>query len=149
MNSHLKSVLYDIPLLAGIDESGYELLARGVHESSLPPGHVIIQEGDAGKHLFLLRRGKVRVYRTGGKGEVELMTLSTPRFFGEMSILEEMPRSASVQAVTPVDLLILPRVHFEMLAEQLPAQYARVVTNVARDLSARLRQLGDEYSRQH
>ena len=77
------------------------------------------------------------------------MSLSAPRFFGEMSILEEMPRSASVQAVTPVDLLILPRVHFEMLAEQLPAQYARVVTNVARDLSARLRQLGDEYSRQH
>jgi CRP-like cAMP-binding protein len=149
MNTHLKSALYDIPLLAGIEDSAYELLAAGIRESNLPAGHVIIREGDAGKTLFLLRQGRVRTYRTSGQGEVDLMTLSAPSFFGEMSILEEMPRSASVQAVTSVSLLLLPRTYFEMLAEKFPAQYARVVTNVARDLSARLRFLGDEYARRH
>ena len=149
MNQPLKSALYDFPLLAGIEDVAYGLLASGIRESELPAGHVIIREGDAGKNLFLLRQGRVRIYRTSGAGEVDLMTLSAPSFFGEMSILEEMPRSASVQAATPVSLLILPRLYFEMLAEQLPVQYARVVTNVARDLSARLRLLGDEFARRH
>jgi CRP/FNR family cyclic AMP-dependent transcriptional regulator len=149
MNPHLKSALYDIPLLAGIEDSGYELLAEGIRESNLPAGHVIIREGDAGNYLFMLRKGRVRIFRTSGRGEVELMTLSAPSFFGEMSILEAMPRSASVQAATPVDLLILPRAYFEMLADKFPIQYSRVATNVARDLSARLRLLGDEYARRH
>ncbi len=149
MNQHLKSALYDIPLLAGIEDAAYELLSEGIRESKLPAGHVIIREGDAGKNLYLLRVGRVRVFRTAGQGEVELMTLAAPSFFGEMSILEEMPRSASVQAVTPVAMLVLPRAYFEMLADQFPVQYARVATNVARDLSARLRYLGDEYARRH
>jgi hypothetical protein len=46
-------------------------------------------------------------------------------------------------------LLIVPRVWFLQLAEQHPAQFARVATNIARDLSARLRLLGDEFARQH
>lgn len=149
MSPPLNAALFDFPLLAGIESSGYELLSRGVSESVLPTGHVIIREGEAGKNLFLLRRGRVRIYRTRGRDEVDLMTLAAPSFFGEMSILEEMPRSASVQAVEPVTLLILPRVWFNQLAETHPAQYARVATNVARDLSARLRLLGDEFARQH
>ncbi len=149
MNQHLKSALYDIPLLMGIEESGYELLAEGIREASLPAGHVILREGDAGRNLFLLRQGRVRVFRTSGHGEVELMNLSAPSFFGEMSILEEMPRSASVQAISSVSLLILGRAYFEQLAERFPAQYSRVATNVARDLSARLRYLGDEFARRH
>jgi len=149
VSQSLNPALFDFPLLAGIEKSGYELLSRGVTESVLPAGHVVIREGEAGKSLFLLRRGRVRIFRTGAHGEVDLMTLAAPSFFGEMSILEEMPRSASVQAVEPVALLILSRVWFTQLAEQHPAQFARVATNIARDLSARLRLLGDEFARQH
>ena len=149
MNAHLKSVLYGVPLFAGMDDSGFAFLAAGAQESTLPAGHVIIREGDPGRQLFLLRRGQVRVFRASAQGEVELMRLSAPNSFGEMSILEELPRSASVQAVTAVDLVLVPRIRFELLASDLPAQYAVVAANMARDLSARLRLLGDEFARRH
>lgn len=149
MSQHLKNILYGIPLFGGLEDSGYELLARGARESALPPGHVIIREGEAGRQLFIIQRGDVQVFRRTDHGEVELNVLHEGTFFGEMSILEEMPRSASVRAVTEVLLVLLPRVQFELLSEQFPAQYANMVTNLARDLSFRLRRLGDEFARQH
>ena len=45
--------------------------------------------------------------------------------------------------------LLVPRIRFELLASDLPAQYAVVAANMARDLSARLRLLGDEFARRH
>lgn len=149
MSDSLKSALYGVRLFAGLEESGYALLALGAKESTLHAGHVVIREGDAGRHLFIIQRGTVRVYRDTAHGEVELNNLQDGTFFGEMSILEEMPRSASVQAMTEVSLVVLSRVHFELLSERYPAQFANMVTNLARDLSFRLRRLGDEFARQH
>ncbi len=149
MNGSLENTLYGVPLFAGLEESGYALLAAGARESKLRAGHVIIYEGEAGRHLFIIQRGTVRVYRDTQHGEVELNVLQNGNFFGEMSILEEMPRSASVQAMTEGTLVILSRVQFELLSERHPAQFANMVTNLARDLSFRLRRLGDEFARQH
>ena len=149
MSELLKSTLFGIRLFAGLEESGYALLASGAKESTVQAGHVIIREGEAGRHLFIIRHGRVRVFRNTPHGEVSLNTLQDGTFFGEMRILEEMPRSASVQAVTDVSLVILSRVQFELLSEQFPAQFANMVTNLARDLSFRLRLLGDEFARQH
>ena len=149
MSEPIQELLYGVPLFAGLDENGYALLASAVRETNLPAGHVIIREGQPGKQLFIIQRGTVEVYRETDHGEVELNRLREGTFFGEMSILEEAPRSASVRAVTEVSLVIVPRIHFELLFERFPAQYASMVTNLARDLSYRLRRLDDEYARQH
>jgi CRP/FNR family cyclic AMP-dependent transcriptional regulator len=149
MSDLISTTLYGVPLFAGLQESGHALLAAGARESTVRADHVIIREGEAGRHLFIIRRGTVRVYRDTPHGEVELNILKDGNFFGEMSVLEEMPRSASVQAVTEVSLVILSRVQFALLSEQYPAQFASMVTNLARDLSFRLRRLGDEFARQH
>lgn len=149
MSDLISTTLYGVPIFAGLQESGRAVLTSGARESTVSPGHVIIREGEAGRHLFIIRHGTVRVYRATPHGEVELNILKEGNFFGEMSILEEMPRSASVQAVTEVSLIILSRIQFELLSAQYPAQFAVMVTNLARDLSFRLRRLGDEFARQH
>ena len=149
MSTLLQSTLFGLPLFAGLEESGYALLAQGARQSTLRSGHVIIREGEAGRQLFVIQRGTVRVDRETPHGEVELNVLKEGTFFGEMSILEELPRSASVRAITDVSLVMVSRGQFELLSERFPAQFARMVTNLARDLSFRLRLLGDEFARQH
>lgn len=149
MNSAHLNALHGVALFSGIDEEGLRFLTTGIRESRLPAGAVVIREGDVGRQLFVLHRGSVRVHRAGAHGEVELTRLHAPNYFGEMSILEEMPRSATVEAIGKVELLILPRIQFELLGERMPVPYARLLTNLARDLSNRLRRLGDEFARHH
>jgi signal-transduction protein with cAMP-binding, CBS, and nucleotidyltransferase domain len=72
MSESLKSVLIGVPLFAGLEESGYDLLANGARVSSLASGHIIIQEGQAGRQLFIIRAGTVQVFRNTNHGEVVL-----------------------------------------------------------------------------
>jgi CRP-like cAMP-binding protein len=82
-------------------------------------------------------------------GEVELVTLGPKSFFGEMCILEAMPRSATVQAVAASRLFSLPAGAFHHLYKAMPAQYCILLLNIARDLSRRLRRLDEMFAARH
>ena len=91
----------------------------------------------------------------GGRGNIDSFrvladevaaTDEFKRYFGEMCVLERLPRSASVQAVTETHLVLLSYATFDILFEQMPLEHHRVLSNIARSLSARLRELGDEFA---
>ena len=141
-----KQLLYGVSPLIGISDEAFGLLASMAMESRVSPGHVIVHQGDLGTKLFIIARGEVRVLRQGRHGDVEVARMKEGDFFGEMCILEHLPRSASVQAVTETDLVLLSYAAFEVLFDKMPLEHHCVLGNIARTLSARLRELGDEFA---
>ena len=146
----MPAVFQSVPILAGLNDSALELLANRAKETMHPTGSCILNEGDSGNRFYVIRGGIVRVCKhTGTSDEVELARLGKGEFFGEMCILETLPRSASVLAVTDTALISLSSLDFLRLYEQMPAQYGILVLNLARDLSRRLRKLDDVFAGRH
>ena len=141
-----KQMLYGVSLLIGINDQAFGLLASMAAESRVSAGHVIVQQGDLGTKLFVIVRGEVRILLQGRHGDVEVARMKEGDFFGEMCVLERLPRSASVAAVTETHLVLLSYAAFDILFERMPLEHHRVLSNIARSLSARLRELGDEFA---
>jgi len=141
-----KQILYGVSLLIGISDQAFELLAKMAAESRVSAGHVIVHQGDLGTKMFIIVKGEVRVLRQSRHGDVEVARMKQGDFFGEMCVLERLPRSASVQAVTETHLVLLSYATFDILFEQMPLEHHRMLSNIARSLSARLRDLGDEFA---
>lgn len=70
-------------------------------------GDLIVREGDASRVMFIIQRGEAVVTKQVGDGEVELATLTRGSFFGEMSLLESLPRSATVRARGDTRVLVI------------------------------------------
>ncbi|MGE3313062.1 MAG: Crp/Fnr family transcriptional regulator [Limisphaerales bacterium] len=135
-----------LPLVAGLSTAGVQLLGQHVRESVIPAGHMVVREGDPGRHLFFIDRGLVRIFKEGRGKERELARLGEGGFFGEMGILIRDGRSASVQAMAETKLLVMGYVAFEILADHQPLDYARLLENLARELVKRLRELDDRFT---
>ncbi|PYI82682.1 MAG: cyclic nucleotide-binding protein [Verrucomicrobia bacterium] len=139
-----------IPIFEGLDKEILDYLWKQVEKMEVPAGTVIVREGEPGNRLFLMGSGFVRVCkRFDQPDEVELAGLTEGDFFGEMCILETLPRAATVQAVTEATLYSMSSALFFNLQENYPAQYTILVLNIARDLSRRLRALDERFTALH
>jgi CRP/FNR family transcriptional regulator, cyclic AMP receptor protein len=139
-----------VPILAGLNEAALELLAGRARDSTFAAGALVVGEGETGNRFFVILSGEVRVCkRLGRPGEVELARLARGEFFGEMCILETLPRSASVVALTEARLASLSSMDFLQLYNRMPDQYGILVLNLARDLSRRLRRLDEAFAARH
>lgn len=142
--------LQNVPIFAGLNEAALNLLWERAKEIKMPAGDVVVREGEAGNRLFVVGEGQVRVCKHFGQpGEVELAQLAPRNFFGEMCILETLPRSATVQAITDATLYSLNSLAFYHLYEAMPAQHSILVLNIARDVSRRLRRLDEVFAARH
>ena len=79
------------------------------------PGEAVFSEGDPGKGLFIVLDGEIEVVRDTGQGPQRIVTFGPGTAFGELALIDDLPRSASALATTPTRLLILYRSHFEDL----------------------------------
>jgi len=146
----MRAMLQNVPILAGLDEAALTMLWERAVESKAPAGGVIVREGETGNRFFLVAHGTVRVCRGFGQpGEVELAKLAARDFFGEMCILETLPRSATVQAIDETTLFSLTAMTFYHLYQAMPSQYSILLLNIARDLSRRLRHLDEVFAARH
>jgi CRP-like cAMP-binding protein len=144
------AALQNVPIFAGLNEAALNLLWDRAKEVKAPAGEVVVREGETGNRLFVVGKGQVRVCKHFGQvGEVELAKLAPGNFFGEMCILETLPRSATVQAITDATLYTLTSLSFYHLYEQMPAQHSILVLNIARDISRRLRHLDEAFAARH
>lgn len=115
-----------------------------------PKGEAIIQEGEAGDSLFIIVEGAVAISQTltlklsrddYGEREKTLTTLKAEDyiFFGEMSLLEEDVRTATVTAATDCRLMVIKKEDFERLGDEDPDLGYKIVRSIARVISTRLR----------
>jgi CRP-like cAMP-binding protein len=98
-------------------------VSRAMRERTLKRGHILLREGDPGEEMYLVRRGVVVVSKAvTGPVEQVLARMGPGDFFGEMSLFDREPRSATIQAEpeSDVELLVLDRASLETLIEANP-----------------------------
>lgn len=128
--------LATVPLLSRLDTAEIEHLAEVTREKMYPKGSVILFEDDPGDSLFIVHSGRVKVVLVGEDGrEVILGVLGVGEYFGELSLIDNQPRSAHVIAMEDASLLVLRRDDFQRRVEASPG----VAWSMLLELSRRLR----------
>jgi glucose-6-phosphate 1-dehydrogenase len=112
-----RSVLEKVPLFQCGDQVFLQNLAMMLRSVVADSGDVIIHKGDPGAEMYFLCRGRVEVQDAAGK---VLNTLGEGDFFGEMALLTDQPRAATVRAVEPCDLFVLDKTDFTRVAKEHP-----------------------------
>lgn len=126
----LQQQLASIPLLAGLRDRTRRRLAEIGKRRTYAAEEPIVKEGSTGTALYVVLSGRARVERGGET----LGQMGAGDFFGELALIEEHPRSASVIAVEPTDCLLFPAWEFTALLEEHP----EVAVPIMRALIARL-----------
>ena len=90
--------------------------SSGVHRSHYEAGQTIFRQGELGRSFYIILNGEVQVVRHEDGEDREIATLGAGEFFGEMSLLQGVRRTASIRALTSVDLLAMTRSDFTALA---------------------------------
>ena len=112
----LEQQLATVPLLAGLDGRIRRRLAETGKRRTYGPEDEIVREGSNGTALYIVLRGEGRVER-GGE---QLGTVGAGDFFGELALIEEHPRSASIIATTETECLLFPAWEFTALLQEHP-----------------------------
>ncbi len=124
-----------VPLFETISEADLRPLAEAAYGRRYEKGEVICEKDGPGDALYLIRSGRVRVYTTDEQGhEVTLHIYGPGSFFGELALLDGLPRSASVAAQERSDILVLPRQAFLTCLEAHPRILLEIITAITRRL---------------
>ncbi len=123
-----------------MEESELRFLAEHLQREHYTPGQRIVEENMAGKGLYLIVGGEVKVIKERQDADSLILAVLRPGdFFGEMSLFDGGPHSAPVIAGTDTELLILERDDFLKLMETDPIASLKITVRVAKVLSFRLR----------
>ena len=135
--------LSTVPLFAGIDPAELAQLSEVTREKQYPKGSVIVFEDDPGDALFIVREGRVKVVLVSEDGrEVILGVLGVGEHFGELSLIDEGPRSAHVIAMEDATLLVLRRDDFKRRVEVTPQLAWALLVELSRRLRRADGQIG-------
>jgi CRP-like cAMP-binding protein len=132
--------LCDIGVFGGLGDDTLCGFARGLALEEIGAGAVVFREGDSGREMYVILEGEIEVLRRSKRGhETRVAILGPGDWFGEMSILDVLPRSATTRALAPTRLLKVTAHDLDSLYRRDMKAYALFVLNVAREMSRRLR----------
>jgi len=120
-------LLKRVPLFAGCSKKELEGIARIADEIDFKPGKTLITEGSPGREFFVLAEGTAEITRKGRK----IDTAGPGDFFGEMALLADQPRNATVTTTSPVDALVVSARSFRALIEDSPLIALKIMRAVA------------------
>jgi cAMP-dependent protein kinase regulator len=111
----------ELPLFSSLAPDKLESLLGAFEVRECDSGQSFVEQGTEGREAFVLARGALEVVRTSGEREVSLAALGPGAIFGEMALVSDAPRAASVRAVEPSLALVISRPVLEQLAAHEPA----------------------------
>ncbi|MFT3773481.1 MAG: cyclic nucleotide-binding domain-containing protein [Minicystis sp.] len=134
------SRLCDIGIFGGLGNNVLCTFAGSLQVDELAAGTVVFKEGDNGREMYVILDGEIEVLRKSKRGhEARVAILGPGDWFGEMSILDVLPRSATTRALAPTRLLRMSAHDLDALYRKDLKAYSLFVLNVAREMSRRLR----------
>lgn len=119
-----------VPLFSALSKKELQTLGRASDEIEVEAGKVLCEEGKPGHEFFLILDGEAAVKR----GKKTVATLQAGRYFGELSLLDRGPRSATVVADGPMTLLVLGQREFSGILDQLPGVSRKLLCSMAERL---------------
>ena len=136
----MDGVLSQVPLFAALDEDAASALSAALTTRDVVRGHVVFSEGDPGDRLFIVLDGKTKISRTAGDGRENLLTVLGPgEMFGELSLFDPGPRTATATAVTDSTLASLDHDDLRPLVLERPG----VAVHLLQALAQRLRKTNE------
>ncbi len=134
MSAETEQFLETVPLFKNLDRRHRAVIAKTVFERSFAAGEVIVREGEQGLGAYMIRSGRVEVVRAPGGQEERIATLGPGEVFGELALLTDAPRSATVRAVEPTTCLVLTAWNFRAELRQSADMAYMLLEVVARRL---------------
>lgn len=126
----LLPILKQIPLFSGLNENLHREIIQRIVLMYYPADYIIFNEDDEGDALYIVKKGRVKVFHPANEDmeEEKVAEINEGGFFGEMALISEVPRNASVKALTDLEVFILSKDDFKnlldsnkVLAEQISA----------------------------
>ena len=138
MNTSDLGYLRNLPPFKNLSEEQFESLSESIKIVNLPKGETIFKSGEEGDSFYVIKSGMVRVFiEAPDSGEkIILSNLSEGEYFGEMALLTQGPRSASIETISDVSLISLDKSAFDRIIEEDP----KVSIAISHMLSERLMQ---------
>jgi CRP-like cAMP-binding protein len=135
------SILSGSPLFEMLSNEELDYVADLSRPKTVSAGQVIFEEGELGDAVYVIANGEAEVVRRDASGKpVTIATLGQGQFFGEMSLIDKEYRSATVKAKSDCTLLHLTAENLTTFRKQHRDGFTFVIINIARMLSARLRE---------
>ncbi|GHO84486.1 cyclic nucleotide-binding domain-containing protein [Dictyobacter formicarum] len=130
-----EDALARVDLFSALDKKELQALAKSCQERSYNAGATLIAQGDSGVGLYIITSGNVRITKSREAGhEEDLGTLNAGNVLGEMSLLDDLPRSATATAVDNVTALLLPVWEFRTFLRNHPDVALKLLAVLSRRL---------------
>ena len=127
--------LRTFPLFHGLGDDRLSVIAEHAMMRRVPRGHVIVHAGERADYVYFVLTGNLKVLVSDEDGrEVILTMLGQGELFGEMGMFDEQPRSASVVAVSPVDVVMIAKTEFRRMMQENFEIAWRIMCNLAERL---------------
>lgn len=126
--------LREVPIFASIEPAKLKLLAFACDRITYRKGQELCRQGDLGDAAYVLLSGTAEVIVSSSSGNVTVAEVGANSIVGEMSVLCNIPRTATVRAASKLEALRISKDHFLALTSEFPA----VATEIMRTLAARL-----------
>src|SRR5436309_2922047 len=137
-----EEALARVDLFSGLRYKELTEVAKCCHMARYSPGSVLISQGEKGLGLFIISKGTVQITRKNSPDGAEqvLATAGIADIIGEMSLLDDMPRSATITALDEVTVLVLPKGDFRTILRSILSRDPDVGLDLLAVLSRRLRE---------
>jgi len=137
--------LRDSPLFRDLDETERAQVLVIGQVRNFPAEQVIFREGEPGDGLFILVSGTIRISKRSATGEEALAILEPNAFFGEMALIDFLPRAADAIANTTTDVFFIPLADLRVLLEENHQLAMKVLFALCEVLTQRLRETNDRF----
>ncbi len=140
-------LLRNIPLFAKIEPSKLKLLAFTSERLTFNPGDSLFKQGDDGDALYIIMEGEADVLIDTPGGQITVATMGKNDFVGDIAVLCDVPRTATVTATSKLTTMRVTKDLFFQLVTQFPQIAIEIMRELARRLNVTTRKLQDEVSK--
>ena len=133
------SVLKNIEIFKYLSPEESRRVLGDVTEVRLKADETVFEAGSAGNEMYIIKKGRIKVHRVFDGNEITFAEFGAGDAFGEMSLIDEYPRSASATVLEDCVLLALPRSTFKQIVERDPPVGVKLLLAVAEVFSKRMR----------
>jgi len=134
-------MLEHVPIFAGLEEKELAKIEMQLVRRSFARNTVILTEGDRSDSLYVILQGKVKIYLNDAQGKEAIINYQEAgEYFGELALIDESERSASVMTVEKSEFAIITKPAFDKVLENNP----QIAIHLLKDLSRRVRALTEE-----
>jgi len=139
--SPLIDIIMDIPFFDGLDSHGLAVVAKRMNYFEIAKGETLFNEGDPGDSVCFVVKGSLDIYKQAATlgDQVRISTVARNQSIGEMAVIDEYTRSATVKARQDTSIVALTKRGFETILQENPSVGALILKKIASRVSMNLR----------